>query len=300
MDEHSSTQLPRGVVVGVDTSAGARAAVRWAADEADRRGLPLTAVLAWSYLDQPGVTEGQPFVASFSSQDAREVLDGALADALGDRAATVERRTVNDHAAQALVDVSMEAALLVVGARGLGRFRGLVLGSVSSACLHHARCPVAVIRDVEPAQPHEPARVVVGVDGSHGSRRALAWAVEEARVRHAQLDVVHAWSAPVYPAHPLVPATFDPREFEDGARAVIEDTLASVDLRGLEPAPERLAVQGPAAASILDVAKGADLLVVGSRGRGGFTGLLLGSVSTQVARHAPCPVVIVPPERHER
>jgi nucleotide-binding universal stress UspA family protein len=116
------------------------------------------------------------------------------------------------------------------------------------------------------------------------------------------LDVVHVWTIPVTTVHPLVPATFpiDAGAMEDAARGVIERLMRSVDVRGLEQPVEHLVVEGPTARSLLDVAKGADVLVVGSRGRGGFAGLLLGSVSTQVTHHATCPVVVVPPpDRHE-
>jgi nucleotide-binding universal stress UspA family protein len=297
--EHQVGDL-RGVVVGVDTSPCSRQALRWAVGEATRRAAPLTAVLAWSYLDQPHSESAEAFVATYSERDALATLDEVVVDTLGpDVAATVRRRVVCDHPAQALVDASADADLLVVGARGLGRFKRLVLGSVSTACLHHSRCPVVIVRDGEPSRRADPPRVVAAVDGSPGSRRALAFAVDAARRMGARVEVVHAWTTPVYPAHPLVPATFEVTDFEESARAVIADVLGSVDTRDLAVPPESIAIQGPAAASVLDIAKGADLLVVGSRGRGGFAGLLLGSVSSQVAHHAPCPVAVVPPEHRD-
>jgi nucleotide-binding universal stress UspA family protein len=290
---------PIGVVVGVDSSDGSAVALRWALEQAHLRGEPLTALLAWSYLDELHRAEDGRLVAPCHEADAADVLERALVGALGAAGAVaVERRLVCDHPASALVEASATASLLVVGARGLGRFRSMLLGSVSSACLHHATCPVAVVRAVEQRQSHEQPRIVAAVDGSAASRQALAWAVQQARRSGARLEVVHAWATPVYPAHPLVPATFDGSEFDASARALVEDAIGSVDVRGLVAPPEVVAVQGGAAGSILDVAKGADLVVVGSRGHGGFTGLLLGSVSSQVARHAPCPVVVVPHGRH--
>jgi nucleotide-binding universal stress UspA family protein len=140
-------------------------------------------------------------------------------------------------------------------------------------------------------------RIVVGVDGSAGARSALEWALAEARLRGAAVDVVYAWHPPaqMLPGPYVVPGA--PSEDDvDRARAeaehLLDHELQSVNAEGVSV--ERIAATGPAAQSLLDVARGADLLVVGTRGRGGFTGLLLGSVSQQVSHHASCPVVIVP------
>jgi nucleotide-binding universal stress UspA family protein len=130
--------------------------------------------------------------------------------------------------------------------------------------------------------------VVVGVDGSEGARRALRWAATEARLRHATLRVIHAWSYLDQPA-----GTFDPTYGDDDARRLLDQAVASLgpDGEGLEI--ERLTVCDLPTRGLLEAATGADVLVVGARGLGGFQGLLLGSVSQQVASHAPCPVVIV-------
>lgn len=133
--------------------------------------------------------------------------------------------------------------------------------------------------------------VVVGVDGSEGSQRALRWAAAEARLRGAPLRVVHVWSYADQPG-----GTFDPAYGDDDARRLVDDALAALgdDAAGLTV--ERVAVCDLPARGLLDAAAGADLLVVGSRGLGGFQGLLLGSVGQQVAHHARIPVVVVPGE----
>jgi nucleotide-binding universal stress UspA family protein len=136
-------------------------------------------------------------------------------------------------------------------------------------------------------------RIVVGVDGSQPSQVALRWAAEEARRRSASLEVVHAWHLPHAGGYPYLAGYLDLELFEADARRVVDLALAGEELHGLTWVHPIL-VQDGAARALLDTAKGAELLVVGSRGRGGFTGLLLGSVSQQVAAHAPCPVVIVP------
>ena len=132
-------------------------------------------------------------------------------------------------------------------------------------------------------------RIVVGVDDSEGARAALAWAVAEARQWGATLEVVMAWSVLVQPVREFQP-DFD----EDAAAAVLDRLLAEHDTDGVEVV--RTLVNELPARALLHVAQGADLVVVGARGLGGFTGLLLGSVSQQVASHAPCPVVVVRPE----
>jgi nucleotide-binding universal stress UspA family protein len=139
------------------------------------------------------------------------------------------------------------------------------------------------------------ARIIVGVDGSPGAEAALAFALEEARLRGATVTAVFAWTVPLAPDVPtgLIPGLLS--DFRTDAETILADAAARADTRGVEV--ERLVVEGPAGRALVEAAEGADLLVVGSRGRGGFKGLLLGSIGQQCAQHAPCPVVIVPHER---
>ena len=138
-------------------------------------------------------------------------------------------------------------------------------------------------------------KVVVGVDGSDGSRKALRWAAAEAAARGDDLELVHVWEAPqAYAPLGLGAYPLDPEPIQEVARGLLEGLVA--DARELAPGVEVQGelVEGPPAQALLDHARTADLLVVGSRGLGGFKSLLLGSVSQQVVHHAPCPVVIVP------
>ncbi len=138
-------------------------------------------------------------------------------------------------------------------------------------------------------------RVVVGVDGSAGAQCALRWAIDEARHHHAELLVVHVWQVPIF-GSPYAPIpSIDLDLLEEEARNLVDRMLAQEDTEGVTV--ERAAVSGSAAQTLVELAANADLLVVGARGHGGFVGLLLGSVSDQVARHAKCPVVIVPRDR---
>jgi nucleotide-binding universal stress UspA family protein len=136
-----------GIVVGVDGSAAAGDALAWAVEEGRLRGVPVVAVMAWGLLDQhlAGATAG--FDPGYDEQDARAALDRYVLEAVGeDLAASVERRVVSDLPGRAMLDAAAEAQLVVVGSRGLGGFRGLLLGSVSQQVAHHAPCPVVIVR----------------------------------------------------------------------------------------------------------------------------------------------------------
>ena len=139
-------------------------------------------------------------------------------------------------------------------------------------------------------------RIVVGVDTSEGAQRALTWAVEEAKLRGAVLEAVHVWQLPVFAATPFGTIPIDTGGFEADAQKHFDDLIDAVDAEGLAAPVERTFVAGHPASKLVEAAQGADLLVVGTRGHGGFSGLLLGSTSQQVAHHGPCPVVIVPAE----
>lgn len=136
-------------------------------------------------------------------------------------------------------------------------------------------------------------RIVVGIDGSDASRSALEWAVREARLRGAEVDAVYMWADPAvgYKSGFLAPLVNARHELVADSQKRLHQICESVDAHDV--VVNRVIEEGPAARRLLDAAEGADLLVVGSRGRGGFTGLLLGSVGQQCAHHATCPVVIV-------
>jgi nucleotide-binding universal stress UspA family protein len=279
------------IVVGVDGSECSAHALRWAAEEADLHGWWLIAAMMWSWIDQrPVQAEAPLFDPHYGQRRASEALEAQLVRELGVKgAANVVRQVECDLPAAGLLRVAADAKLLVVGARGLGGFKRLLLGSVSDHCLHHSVAPIAIIRRPPPSRADTAPRVVVGVDGSPASHRALGWAVDEAAVRHADLVVVHAWQIPT--AGELT--GFDVGQIEDGARSVLDQALASVDTAGLDRPVERRLPCGHPSAALLEAAEGAGLVVVGARGRGGFSGLLLGSVSRQVAHHVTAPLIVV-------
>ncbi len=278
------------IVIGVDGSASSVEALRWAAREADVRAANLVAVMAWGEEDFEDEHLDLGVAEATSTSELRHLVVGALGeDPARSVALEVPRGDVVDH----LVERARSSDLMVVGARGLGGFRGLLLGSVSRACVRRSSCPVAVIH--APTTPRRDAakRIVVGVDGSHDGDVALAWAVDEARLRGARLDVVHAWHAPYVGGAPLM-IPLDPGPFEDSARALLVSVIDRVDVRDLPHPPEQFLVPGSASAALLNIAEGADLVVVGTHGHRGMSSVVLGSVSSQVVHHATSPVVVVP------
>jgi nucleotide-binding universal stress UspA family protein len=288
----------RKIIVGVDGSEGAASALRWAVEEAALRGDAVEAVLAWGLLNQFHIPASKrDFDPHYGHEAAAEALRWYVDEAVGQSHAT--RTTINDLPARALVDqaTKVDADLLVVGGRHLGQLRSVILGSVAYGCLHTATCPVAVVREGMAHRRAEGGRVVVGVDGSDNARRALEWAVDEAARRGVPLEVVHSWHIPYVGGMYGPTISVDPAEFQQLARDELARVVASVDASALAEPPIQTLVNGGPAEALLKAARSADLVVVGSRGLGGFTGLLLGSTSSQVVHHATCPVVVVPGDR---
>lgn len=282
-------------MVGMDGSSGAAEALRWAVQEARLRDCRVSAVLVWDEsVPQVGLTA--EVVPADSAAEAAVALDGFVSGALGHSPdVSVDQCVVHGDPVDALLEASHQSDLLVVGARGLSTLRGLLLGSVSQRCLHESATPVVVVRDV-PAPPTGSQRIVVGVDGSETSVRALAWALDEARRRHAVVEVVHTWHLPYLGGYPYA-VPIDTAIFQDEAVALVEHLIADADTSGLPgPIIRTIAADG-AVQAVLDAAKDADLVVIGSRGLGGFRGMAFGSVSHAVTHHSPCPVVVISHDR---
>lgn len=140
-------------------------------------------------------------------------------------------------------------------------------------------------------------RIVVGVDGSEGSVAALRWAVGEAALRGAVVEAVSSFHVPYVGAASVMPLMLDPEEFRDAADAVLRKVIDEVDASSLAEPVRPMVIEGPASTVLVEAGRRASLLVVGARGHGGLTGMLLGSVSRQVTEHATIPVVVVPKER---
>lgn len=288
----TSTTTHRGIVVGIDGSATSELAVKWAARDAAMHNVPLTlihvlpspAVMAWPDLPLP------PAFLDWPEAEGRNIIRDAakLAEDAAGAPIQIDSDMVIGPAIAALTDLSKEARMIVVGCRGRGLLARL-LGSVSSGLTHHAHCPVAIIHDDDAQGPdHAVGPVVVGIDGSPASEKATAIAFDEASRRGADVVAVHAcfdWTGWEYPDFSL----FD---VEQLGSEVLAERLAGYQEQYPDVNVRRVVAVNQAAKQIIDEAKDAQLIVVGSHGRGGFSGMLLGSVSSAVAQSARVPVIV--------
>lgn len=284
------------VVAGYDGSPESVAAVRWAAGSARRLGLPLQVVHVWGLagqLDTPPLRAASAYVRA----GAQEVADEG-AQVARDAEPGVEVVAVLDDGppAQALVDRATDAPLVVVGRHGAARLSGVLLGSVALGTVQHAPCPVVVVPRTQ-VDRAPTGLVVVGVDGSAHGAGAVDAAARYATGAGAHVRVVAAWQTPVHGRsmatwlreHPEVSPT--DLALERAERASSE-AVARIAERHPELDVEGLVEEGPAAHVLARHAEHADLLVVGTRGRGGLAGLVLGSVSQWLVARAPCPVLV--------
>lgn len=283
------------IAVGVDGSPSARDAVRWAAREAVMRGAPLLLLSSVSVGGIVGVGIPASFFDELREAGERVVAEAVMLAQAEDPEGKLAVRTElsSRTAVEALLEHSRSAHMVVLGTRGLGEAtRGLV-GSVTSAVARHAHCPVAVITGLpRPGERDLEGPIVVGVDGSANSEPAVALAFEEASLRGAPLVAIHAWS------DRDLSAIFAGKTLPWGARETAEQAVLAESLAGWrEKYPDvvvhQIVVQDRPARNLIMRGGGARLIVVGSRGRGGFKGMLLGSTSAAVLHTATCPLLIV-------
>lgn len=281
MTEHSSR-----IVVGYDGSADAEAALGWAAETARVSKQPVDVVVIATHRD-PVVGQHRAHeehaTETWRSSALRRLDELAVADS------RVEVR--NGAIVPELLEASAGSAMLVVGSTGHGLAAGTLTGSVSQHVARYARCPVVVVR---PQRSPHARRIVVGVDGSPESEKALRFACERAALTGAPVVGIHGYGSLVTRtvsidlndtggvAHKIAEA----EQFVADACAVVAADYPEVDLQ-----PEAIAVRPGQV--LVDAGAAASLVVVGSRGRDAFTELLLGSVSQYVLHHAGCPVAVV-------
>jgi nucleotide-binding universal stress UspA family protein len=268
-------------------------AVKMAAAEAALRYRPLRIVHAFTWpLVRMGKLPGMPSPSLLPFEEqARRYLEEAVqvaAQAASNLPVTAD--LITGAAVPVLLAESRDATLIVLGDRGLGAFTGLIVGSVAVQIATHGYCPVLVVR----GESRIAGPVVVGVDGSQTSVLAVTFAAEYAARRSAELVAVHTWQFPasVGPGD-MLPLAYDASLLEEEERRVLAESVSGLN----ESHPDLLireeVTYGPAGRVLTEWSRRAQLVVVGDRGHGGFTGLLLGSVSQHLIYNAECPVAVV-------
>jgi nucleotide-binding universal stress UspA family protein len=279
----------RDIVVGVDGSPASDAALLWAAHEAVRRGCELSVVhvFDWRVLGARAPIGG-PF-----ADDARGRADKLVAAAVAEAQAKVPGVNVHGEAllgstGATLVAASASADLVVLGSRGRGGFASLLLGSVGQQVATHASGPVVIVR----GRPEALGPVVVGVDGSDAADQALGIAFDEAKLRGAGIVAIRVYTHPTFWGTDVPPIQEDSEERRKIELEALLDDLAPWKEKYADVAIEAVVLDGNSAEVLTGLSSTAQLMVVGTRGHGGFSGLLLGSVSLQLLHHSDCPVLI--------
>ncbi|NJP33396.1 universal stress protein [Micromonospora thermarum] len=278
------------VLVGYDGSPDAALALEWALDEAGRSGRPVRLAYVFEWLTVtgwigPGVAPGL-WPDDAARRQVEELVQRAAADAARP-GLTVTGEVYDGPPALVLQERSAQAGLLVLGTRGHGGFGGLLAGSTAVSVTAHAHCPVVVVRGNTGGRTRH---VAVGVDGSEHSLLALGFAFEQAAARNVPLRVLRAWHVP---AGQRAPSDPENQEAIRADRAELDEPLARWE-RAFPDVDVTVDVsEGSAAALLVAASRDAQLVVVGTRGRGGLAGMLLGSVSQQLLHHAHCPVAVV-------
>lgn len=277
---HSSER--RHVVVGFNGTDHSRTALRWAAAEADRCGAPLLVVFAANY---PGMTV-EPLEPGALAMDEELTAEG-VREVMGRYPGLPVRGTTEvTSPSQALTEAASFAEMVVIGTRGHGPVTSALLGSVAFTVAARAPAPVVVVKDEPVPPPAGGSRIVVGVDGSVEADAAAAFAALRAGITSATLELVTCTGD-----HPV--AAVDPTVLHDRAAAIVHAAAERVSssFPGLRVTPR--VEDGAPERTLVDASARAAMVVVGTRGRGAFTGMLLGSVSHAVIHGAHCPVAVV-------
>jgi nucleotide-binding universal stress UspA family protein len=286
------------IIVGVDGSESASAAVVWAARTAAALSLPLHIV---TVVHIPAFYYTEPYLAESFKEELADTAKARLGSARVLANQTVDGSldiTTEQHegkVSQTLIALSADAHMVVLGSRGHGEFTGLLVGSTTSSVAAHAQCPLVVVRGrTLDGRPPTEGPIVVGVDGSESSKAAVDVAFAQASATSSTLVAVNVWSdVSVQPS--LGASPDDPLwgGIQTGEEVVLSERLAGFQERYPDVTVERVVARDRPVRVLSEFAEKAQLVVVGSRGRGGFTGMLLGSTSNALMHTADCPVMIV-------
>jgi nucleotide-binding universal stress UspA family protein len=296
-EREMSAAVRNGIIVGVDGSPASHAAISWATRDAVMRNVPLILVhainlFAATWPESPEVEE----VAIWQEDAGRRILDDAFKIAndsmQSGRSIPIERELIFSRAVPTLVELSRRAECLVVGNRGRGALARSVLGSVSTSVVRHAHCPVAVVRhpaEAKSDQRHAP--VLLGIDGSPASELATAIAFDEASRRGVALVAVHAWTDIVILELPGL----DWSAVKAEEQRSLTERLAGWQERYPDVEVHSQLICDRAAHVIVQKSKSAQLVVLGSHGRGAAGRTLLGSVSNAVLQSVHAPIIVARP-----
>lgn len=288
-------------VVGVDGSDVSKGAVAYAAKTAAGRGIKLHVVMAYSIpstMFAEGMAPPQQLVDHFE-KEAEPAVQEAIQIAR-DAAPELEitGAVAEGNPAQLFIEYSREAKMIVLGSRGLGALKGVVLGSVSAHVATNAFCPVIVTKADTVANINESGPVVVGVDGSDNSIRATEWAFSAAKARGTSVLAVHTWMDPEVQAAAagVILSEDDLERLSGEQRTMLDDALGNLREQYPDVEVETLVTEDRATRVLVEKSRDAQLVVVGSHGRGTFTGMLLGSTSRSLLQASYCPVMVVRPQ----
>lgn len=279
----------RPVVVGYNAKPHAREALVWAAAEASRRDVPLLVVYAANYPGMtlgpgPGLLDPSPGALEAAEEVTARGVTEALTAQPGLRVAGATNVT---SPTQTLIRASADAGLLVIGTRGHGRVLGPLLGSVAFTVAAHARCPVIVVKaDTRLRLVGLVREVVVGADGSPGAAGAVRFAADHAAATSSPLRIITCTGEPTPAGVSADELLGTAQQIADASRQVVHRTHPQLDVA-------TVVEHGLAEQTLVDTAADARLVVVGTRGRGAFQGMLLGSVSHAVIHGAHCPVAVI-------
>lgn len=290
------------VVVAVDGSAASHNAVRWAANTANKRGIPLRLASSYTmpqFLYAEGMVPPQELFDDLQAEtmekidEARNIAYELAPDI------KIGHTIAEGSPIDMLLEMSRDVTMIVMGSRGLGGLSGMVMGSVSASVVSHASCPVVVVReDSNVTEDSKYGPVVVGVDGSEVSSKATEIAFAEADARGAELIAVHTWMDMQVQASlaGLSAAQQQWEEVEREQTEMLTEQLAPLVEAYPEVRVKKVITRDRPVRALVEQSEGAQLLVVGSHGRGGFKGMLLGSTSRALLQSAPCPMMVVRPE----
>lgn len=290
------------VVVAVDGSEASQIAVRWAANTANKRGIPLRLAASYTmpqFLYAEGMVPPQELFDDLQAETLEKVEEArGIAHEVAPEL-KIGHTIAEGSPIDMLLDMSRDVTMIVMGSRGLGGLSGMVMGSVSAAVVSHASCPVVVVRQNNPVnESTKYGPIVVGVDGSEVSQRATEYAFAEAAARSCELIAVHTWMDMQVQAS-LAGLSAAQQQWEEVEREqselLTERLQPLIDQYPGVPVKKVITRDRPVRA-LVEQSDGAQLLVVGSHGRGGFKGMLLGSTSRALLQSAPCPMMVVRPE----